>query len=72
MTVFAGIVLLLNAVYNAIVWPQFFKRVSADPRARDESGATTKFYRVHAILIAIALVIALVSAIAGVALLLGA
>lgn len=72
MTLFAGIVLLLNAVYNAIVWPQFFRRVSADPRARDESGATTKFYRVHAILIAIALVIALVSAIVGVALLLGA
>ncbi len=69
MTVFAGIVLLLNAVYNAIVWPQFWKRVTADPRARDEHGAKTRFYTVHAVLISIALVIALVSAFAGVALL---
>ncbi len=72
MTVLAGILLLLNALFNAIVWPQFFKRVAADPRARDESGATTKFYRVHAVLIAIALVIAAVSAVAGIALLIGA
>lgn len=71
MTFFAGIVLLLNAVYNAVVWPRFWKRVTADPRARDETGAPTKFYRVHAVLIAIALVIALMSAIAGVALLIG-
>lgn len=72
MTVFAGIMLLVNAGYNAIVWPQFFKRVSADPRARDESGARTRFYRVHAILISTALVIAIASAIAGIALLIGA
>ena len=71
MTVLAGIMLLVNAVYNAIVWPQFWKRVAADPRARDESGAATKFYRVHAILISIALVIAVASAFAGVALLIG-
>ncbi len=72
MTVFAGILLLVNAGYNFLVWPQFWKRVAADPRARDESGATTKFYRVHAVLIAIALVIALASAIAGIVLLIGA
>lgn len=72
MTVFAGILLLVNAGYNFIVWPQFWKRVAADPRARDESGATTKFYRVHAILIAIALILALASAIAGIVLLIGA
>jgi urea transporter len=72
MTVLAGILLLLNAGYNAIVWPQFWKRVAADPRARDESGAPTKFYRVHAVLIGIALIIALASAIAGIALLIGA
>lgn len=60
--------LLLNAVFNAFVWPQFWKRVTVDPRAHDESGAPTKFYRVHAVLISIALVIAAVSAIAGVTL----
>ncbi len=64
--------LLVNAGYNAIVWPQFWKRVAADPRARDEAGAPTKFYRVHAILISIAIVIAVASAFAGVALLIGA
>lgn len=71
MTVFAGILLLVNAGYNAVVWPQFWKRVAKDPRARDESGAPTKFYRVHAVLIAAALIIAVASAIAGIALLIG-
>lgn len=71
MTVFAGIVLLLNAIYNVIVWPQFWKRVTADPRARDDAGKPTKFYTVHAVLIVIALILAIASAIAGIALLIG-
>lgn len=66
MTVLAGILLLLNAVYNVIVWPQFWKRVKADPRARDDQGRATRFLTVHAVLITIALVIALASAAAGV------
>ncbi|MFT4232044.1 MAG: hypothetical protein QM606_04600 [Leucobacter sp.] len=69
MTVFAGILLLINAVYNAIVWPRFWTRVTKDPRARDEQGRPTAFYRVHAVLIGIALLIAVVSAVAGVAVL---
>jgi hypothetical protein len=71
MTMFAAIMLLVNAAYNLVVWPRFWKRVTADPRSRDASGGTTPFYRVHAVLIAIALLIALVSAIAGVVLLIG-
>ncbi|KKI21102.1 MULTISPECIES: SCO4848 family membrane protein [unclassified Leucobacter] len=70
MTVFAGILLLINALYNAVVWPRFWKRVSQDPRARDEQGKATKFLTVHAVLIGIALVIAAVSAVAGILLLL--
>lgn len=66
MTVLAGILLLVNAIYNFIVWPQFWKRVTSDPRARDEAGRATKFYTVHAVLIGIALVIAVVSAVAGI------
>lgn len=66
MVVFAGIMLLVNAVYNLIVWPRFWRRVTTDPRARDESGRKTPFYTVHAVLISIALVIAVVSAVAGV------
>ena len=69
MTVFAGILLLINALYNAVVWPRFWKRVAQDPRARDEQGKATKFLTVHAVLIGIALVIAAVSAVAGVLLL---
>lgn len=69
MSVFAGIMLLVNAAYNAIVWPQFCKRVTSDPRARDEAGKPTRFYTVHAVLIGIALLIALASAVTGVALL---
>lgn len=72
MTALAGILLLVNAGYNFLVWPRFWARVTADPRARDDSGAPTKFYTVHAVLIGIALVIALASAIAGIALLIGA
>ncbi|GAA1587603.1 SCO4848 family membrane protein [Leucobacter aridicollis] len=66
MVVFAGILLLINAVYNVIVWPRFWTRVTQDPRARDEQGRATKFLTVHAVLISIALLIAAVSAVAGV------
>ncbi|MFC4223494.1 SCO4848 family membrane protein [Lysinibacter cavernae] len=66
MSVLLSVLLLANAAYNAIVWPQFFKRVKNDVRARDEHGAYTAFFRVHAILIGIALVLALASAVAGI------
>lgn len=67
-----AILLFLNAAFNIIVWPRFYKRVAQDPRARDADGRATAFRKVHAVLIAIALVLALVSAIAGVAALVGA
>ncbi|MBP6684322.1 MAG: hypothetical protein KA158_02775 [Leucobacter sp.] len=69
MVVFAGILLLINAVYNVIVWPRFWTRVAQDPRARDEQGRATRFLTVHAVLISVALLIAVASAIAGVLLL---
>ena len=67
-----AVLLFLNAAFNVLVWPQFYKRVAKDPRARDENGKATKFLTVHAVLIAIALVLALVSALAGIAALTGA
>jgi uncharacterized membrane protein len=67
-----AVLLFLNAAFNALVWPRFYKRVARDPRARDERGKATAFLKVHAVLIAIALVLALVSAIAGIAALTGA
>ena len=67
-----AILLFLNAAFNALVWPQFYKRVAKDPRARDANGKATAFLKVHAVLIAIALVLALVSVLAGIAALTGA
>lgn len=66
MVVFAGILLLVNAFYNVVVWPRFWTRIAKDPRARDEQGRATTFLTVHAVLIGIALLIAIASAIAGV------
>ena len=61
-----AILLLVNAAFNVIVWPQFFRRISRDERARDASGRPTAFLRVHAILIGLALLIGLVSAVFGI------
>lgn len=66
MTIFAASLLLLNAVYNFVVWPQFWKRVAKDSRARDAQGRPTAFFKVHAILIGIALCIGAASAVAGI------
>jgi hypothetical protein len=66
MLVALAVALLVNAAYNVIVWPRFLGRIAKDPRARAADGSRTTFYRVHVILITIALVIAAVSAILGV------
>lgn len=66
MIVFLGILLLANAVFNVVVWPRFFQRVAKDARARDAAGKPTTFLIVHAVLIGIALLLAVVSAVAGV------
>ena len=66
MTVFAGILLLLNALFNVACWPTFLGRVARDVRARDERGRPTRFLRVHQVLVAIAMVLAAASAVAGV------
>ena len=58
--------LILNAVFNVLVWPTFFRRVSRDARAHDEQGRPTRFLIVHAVLIAVALALAAASLIAGI------
>lgn len=70
MTVFAAIVLFLNALFNIFAWPRFFTRVRKDPRARDAAGRATPFLVVHAVLLGVALVLAVVSVVAGVLVLL--
>ena len=68
-TVFAAVVLFLNAVFNVFAWPRFFSRVRADDRARDAAGRATPFLIVHAVLLGVALLLAVLSAVAGVLLL---
>jgi len=69
MTVFAAIVLFLNALFNIFAWPRFFTRVWKDARARDASGRATPFLIVHGVLLGVALLLAVLSAVAGVLLL---
>ncbi|QOD09358.1 SCO4848 family membrane protein [Rathayibacter toxicus] len=59
-------ILIANAVWNAVVWPPFLRRVRLDPRARDENGRATTFLRVHLILVGISLILAVVSLVVGV------
>jgi hypothetical protein len=61
-----AVLLFVNAAFNVVVWPRFYGRIAKDPRARDANGKPTTFLVVHAVLIALALAIAVVSAIAGV------
>lgn len=65
----AIILLFANAAFNVLVWPRFYTRVAKDPRARDAAGKPTRFLLVHVFLIAGALVLALASLIAAIALL---
>ncbi len=71
MTLLA-VILFLNAAFNALVWPQFLRRVAKDPRAKDANGKATTFLIVHIVLISLALTLALLSLIAGIAALTGA
>jgi len=66
MNVALAVLLIVNAVYNFVTWPQFLKRVMRDPRARTEAGKATPFLRVHIVLVTIALAIGLVSLIAAI------
>ncbi|WP_029289985.1 SCO4848 family membrane protein [Cellulomonas sp. HZM] len=69
MIAFAAVVLLLGALFNVVAWPRFLQRIAADPRARDEAGRRTTFFRVHLVLMLIALTIAAASVVAAVGLL---
>jgi hypothetical protein len=67
MTLPVGVAILLvvTGVWNLIIWPQFAKRIIADPRSRDESGARTPFFTVHAVLISVSLALGVATGIVG-------
>jgi len=61
-----AILLLVNAAFNVLVWPTFYKRIANDDRARDVDGKATRFFIVHIVLIGAALLLAAVSAVAAI------
>lgn len=61
-----AILLLVNAMFNVLVWPTFYRRIAKDDRARDTEGTPTRFLIVHSILIGAALLLAAVSAVAAI------
>ena len=61
-----AVLLLVNAAFNALVWPTFYQRIAHDDRARGADGKATRFLIVHTVLIGAALLLAAVSAVAAI------
>lgn len=61
-----AVVLLVAAVWNLLVWPSFWRRVTKDPRARDAAGRPTRFFTVHAVLVGVSMLLALLVGVVGV------
>jgi len=66
-----AILLILNAIFNFVTWPTFFRRVAKDPRARDAAGKPTAFFTVHLVLFIVGITLGAASALAGVLSLMG-
>jgi len=66
-----AILLILNAVFNFVTWPTFFRRVVKDPRARGTDGKPTAFLTVHLVLFIVGVTLGAVSLLAGVLSLIG-
>jgi hypothetical protein len=66
VTTAIALFLLVNAAWSFFVWPAFLRRVARDPRARTSTGAATRFLRVHQIIVAVSLLLALGLAVIGV------
>jgi hypothetical protein len=61
-----AILLLVNAAFNVLVWPTFYRRIANDDRARTADGKPTRFLIVHTVLTVAALLLAAVSAVAAI------
>ena len=60
-----AILLVVNGIFNLVVWPTFFRRVAKDPRSRDAAGKPTRFLIVHAVIVGLALALGLASILSG-------
>ncbi|CAN5207758.1 hypothetical protein BH09ACT10_BH09ACT10_08850 [soil metagenome] len=61
-----SLLLIVTALWNLFIWPQFWRRVTKDDRARDASGKPTTFFKVHAILISVSLVLGIAVGVLGI------
>jgi hypothetical protein len=61
-----SLVLIVTAVWNFVIWPPFLKRVRKDERSRGATGNATTFLRVHTVLIAISLALAVAVGVLGI------
>lgn len=66
MPLVLALVLVLAGAWNLIVWPAFFRRVMKDPRAKDDNGAYTKFFWVHAMLVSTSLILGVATLVIGI------
>ena len=60
-----AILLIVNGIFNVVVWPTFFRRVAKDPRAKDATGRPSRFLIVHAVLVGLALALGVASILSG-------
>lgn len=58
--------LIVAGVWNLVVWPQFFRRILKDPRAKDAEGRATRFLTVHLLLVAVSVTLGVAVAVVGV------
>jgi hypothetical protein len=61
-----ALVLILSGLWSLAVWPPFLRRVLKDPRSRDEAGASTRFLKVHLMLVTTSMILGLATAVIGV------
>ena len=61
-----SLLLLVAGLWNVLIWPQFWRRVTKDERARTADGATTTFFRVHAVIIGLSFVLGIAIAVLGI------
>lgn len=54
-----SLLLLVAGLWNIAIWPQFWRRIAKDDRARTADGAATTFYRVHAVIIGLSFALGL-------------
>ena len=66
-----AVLLVLAGLWNLLIWPQFWRRIAADPRSRDDAGRPTRFLVVHAVLIGVSLALGIAVGVLGVLALVG-